>query len=99
MTNIELIMLTAAFRGATGKNAGDLPIVVSEIKKKLPDMSYAQLVLLQACIEDRFTETERTAAYGVDSGNESRITQTLSKEISNLVDAMRNKKDEGVKFS
>ena len=98
MTNIELIMLTAAFRGATGINAGDLPIVVCEIKKRLHDMSYAQLVLLQASIEDRFTETERAETHGADFGNEARITQTLSKEISNLIDAIRLKKDEDIKL-
>ena len=94
MTNIELIMLTAAFRGAIGINAGDLPIVVSEIKKRLCDMSYEQLVLLQKCIDERSTEIARTSTHGADSGNEARITQTLSKEISNLINASRSHKEE-----
>lgn len=98
MTNTEIIMLTAAFRGATGVNAGDLPIIIGEIKKHLPDMSYSQLILFQACIEDRFTETERTAAHGENFENECRITQTLSKEIRNLIDAIRLKKDEDIKL-
>ena len=94
MTNIELIMLTAAFRGATGINAGDLPIVVSEIKKRLCDMSYEQLVLLQKCIDEHSTEIAQTLTHGADFGNEARITQTLSKEISNLINAARSHKEE-----
>lgn len=98
MTNIELIMLTAAFRGSTGLNAGDLPIVVSEIKKRLHDMNYAQLVLLNTCINDRVAEIKRIPTHGDDCGNEARITQTLSKEISNLIGAVRKNKDEGAKL-